>query len=122
MATITLLATLVAVTAAECAGGPLVVSACGGTVRGIVDLPGAVAAARVAGRRGAMRGVLGVDVVPVAAPVVIVGLTVEPVALAACSGREFMVKTRTSNNSGLDHINRCDVRRVNRRGVISNEG
>jgi len=32
-----------------------------------------------------------------------------------CSGREFSVKTRTSNNNGLDHINRCELRRVNRR-------
>jgi len=39
-----------------------------------------------------------------------------------CSGREFKVKTRTSNSRGLDHISRCELRRVNRRRVMVIEG
>jgi hypothetical protein len=39
-----------------------------------------------------------------------------------CSGREFKVKTSTSNSRGLDHISRCELRGVNRRRVMVIEG
>ena len=44
------------------------------------------------------------------------------VVVAACNGREFSVKTRTSKSRGLDHISRCEVRRANRRRVMVIEG
>jgi hypothetical protein len=39
-----------------------------------------------------------------------------------CSGCEFKVKTRTNNSRGLDHISRCELRRVNRRRAMVIEG
>jgi len=35
-----------------------------------------------------------------------------------CSGREFRVNTKTRSRSGLDHISRCELRRVNRRRAM----
>ena len=40
------------------------------------------------------------------------------VPVEGCRGRELRVKTSTSKSRGLDHISRCEVRRVNRRAMV----
>ena len=40
------------------------------------------------------------------------------VLVEGCRGRELRVKTSTSKSRGLDHISRCEVRRVNRRAMV----
>lgn len=39
-------------------------------------------------------------------------------AATRCRGRELSVKTRTSNNRGLDHISSCEPRGMNRRSAM----
>jgi hypothetical protein len=74
----------------------------------------------VAGRRRGVVVVVVVEAVCEAAferDVVVSGNVV-----VGCSGREFKVKTRTNNSRGLDHISRCELRRVNRRRAMVIEG
>ena len=85
----------------------------------------AVAAGGLVSLSGADSAVLVTSVVVVAmvvrGTVLVVVLTrdvVLVVLVEGCRGRELRVKTSTSKSRGLDHISRCEVRRVNRRAMV----